>query len=393
MPLDLRTLFIVSTVLGSCLGGGLWFLPRSPERDPAIRYWCAANFVFVVGAVLITLQGVVTPLASVVVSNLLMVLAMIGLHRGIVAFDQRPFSWKPALITVIASAVAFSACTYVYDDIRLRVMLISALGAGYGVTWVRALRASPEGGNARRLLTLLCALHAVAAVTRGVITLVKGASYSNLLQAGGIQAWMGLELVVFLVVFNLCCFGMLQERTLVVLDRIASLDPLTETLTRRAFFAGAQRVLEQARREGTGVALLLFDLDYFKTINDQEGHQAGDAVLRETASAVRACLRPTDLLGRLGGEEFAAVLPHTPASATPALAERVRTLIESTRYCHKDRELRATASVGVAHFPEDGDDLEALLERADAALYRAKRLGRNRVEFVSHLEKPLTHSA
>lgn len=392
MLLDLRTLFVVSTVLGSCLGGGLWFLPSAREQDPAVRYWCAANFVFVAGGVLVALQGVVTPLASVVLSNTLMVLAMVGLHRGIVAFDRRPFSWTPALVTLLATIVAFGAFTYVRDDMKVRVLLISALGAGYGVTWVRALRASSDGGNPRKLLTLLCALHVVVSVARGVGTLLTDPG-NSLLQAGGLQAWTGLELVVFLVVFNLSCFGMLQERRLVVLDRIASIDPLTETLTRRAFFCGAQRVIERARKDGTGVALLLFDLDYFKTINDQEGHQAGDAVLRATASAVRTCLRPADLLGRLGGEEFAAVLPHTPANATPALAERVRTLIASTRFSHKDRELRATASMGVAHFPQDGDTLDALLERADAALYRAKRLGRNRVEFVSRPEGPVTHSA
>jgi diguanylate cyclase (GGDEF)-like protein len=130
-------------------------------------------------------------------------------------------------------------------------------------------------------------------------------------------------------------------------------------------------------------ALLLFDLDRFKSINDRFGHGAGD-VLTAFCQLATSLLRPTDLFGRIGGEEFASLLPDTTRQDALLLAERLRAAFEATTHTLTDGPLSATASVGVAISDDASSDLAALLDVADQALYRAKAMGRNRVELSTH---------
>jgi diguanylate cyclase (GGDEF)-like protein len=132
-------------------------------------------------------------------------------------------------------------------------------------------------------------------------------------------------------------------------------------------------------------ALLIFDLDRFKNINDNIGHGAGDSVLTAFCQLATSLLRPTDLFGRIGGEEFASLLPDTAREDALWLAERLRSAVEATSHTAAERPLIATASVGVAISDNASFDLSALLDAADGALYRAKALGRNRVELSTHL--------
>jgi len=134
------------------------------------------------------------------------------------------------------------------------------------------------------------------------------------------------------------------------------------------------------RAGGHGAALLLFDLDRFKEINDNFGHQFGDLVLTRFCEVTRSVLRPGDLFGRIGGEEFGCLLPQTSAAEAVATAERVRTLLASTRLSFGAVPVLSTASVGVAVTSEIEQELGQLFAAADRALYRAKARGRNRVE-------------
>ncbi len=163
------------------------------------------------------------------------------------------------------------------------------------------------------------------------------------------------------------------------LRRLATIDDLTELYNRRAFFERGRRLLERCRQSGQPAALVLFDLDHFKAINDTYGHEAGDRVLTAVAERCRRVLRPGDLLARLGGEEFAVLLPDTGRIAAVRIAERLRRVIAETGIPVRDRELRVTASLGVA-VPENAPGgLDPLLAAADRALYRAKGKGRDRV--------------
>ena len=164
------------------------------------------------------------------------------------------------------------------------------------------------------------------------------------------------------------------------LQQQASTDVLTGLANRRAFFNEGPRMLERARRYRHDCALLMIDIDHFKAVNDQYGHHAGDRVLRAMADRLRDVLRQADLVARLGGEEFAALLPETDVPAALQAAERVREICASLGpQLEGFSDMGVSVSIGVAQW-RAGETLDHLLERADAALYRAKRAGRNRVE-------------
>lgn len=165
------------------------------------------------------------------------------------------------------------------------------------------------------------------------------------------------------------------------LRRLSSTDYLTGLMNRRAFEQAAVAVIANARRHRREVSLLLFDLDHFKGINDQHGHETGDQALMAVARAVMEALRTGDLYARLGGEEFAALLPDCDPQRAMEVAERARAAIEQVRFKGPDgAELRLAASFGCASVRLDGSEgLQNALSRADRAVYQAKHEGRNRV--------------
>ncbi len=164
------------------------------------------------------------------------------------------------------------------------------------------------------------------------------------------------------------------------LERLARVDPLTELLHHRSFFAEAERELEWVRRTGQPAAMILFDLDRFKVINDTWGHAAGDATLIAVAELLRTERRASDLIGRLGGEEFALVVRGADIAAGRRAAERLRAALASLEVLHDGATISITASFGVAQLRATDEQPDAAVRRADAAMYVAKRLGRNRVE-------------
>lgn len=157
-------------------------------------------------------------------------------------------------------------------------------------------------------------------------------------------------------------------------------DPLTHELNRGHFIDRANEEIDRARRAGTPVGLLMLDLDRFKAVNDQYGHPAGDKVLEIVCKRWRAALRSVDLLGRIGGEEFAVLLPDSDWKATQRVAERLRTVVAEQPVRSGEHELACTVSGGVVMLRPDERNIHDALNRADEALYRAKHTGRNRME-------------
>jgi diguanylate cyclase (GGDEF)-like protein len=160
--------------------------------------------------------------------------------------------------------------------------------------------------------------------------------------------------------------------------RLASYDSLTGLLSRHAFFDNANNYVSLARREKKSFSVLIIDLDHFKLINDRYGHPAGDAVLKLFADVVNSVARRSDIIGRLGGEEFAVVLPSTRSSEALEFAERLHHAINQAVLKFKGSAIRYSVSIGLAEFDKDsGDTIDDLLARADLALYQAKQGGRN----------------
>ncbi|MGE4406286.1 GGDEF domain-containing protein [Pseudomonas sp.] len=164
------------------------------------------------------------------------------------------------------------------------------------------------------------------------------------------------------------------------LQRLATTDVLTQSSNRRHFFDCARREFDHARQFATPLAFLLLDIDDFKRINDTHGHQMGDQVLQKVARCGASVLRQSDLFGRIGGEEFAALLPGCQPDLAEQIAERLQREIERLVFTADNGErFRVTASLGLTYLKASDAELSAVFARADAAMYQAKRLGKNQV--------------
>lgn len=163
------------------------------------------------------------------------------------------------------------------------------------------------------------------------------------------------------------------------IERVAITDSLTELHTRRYAVERFQEELKRSQARGMKLSFLMVDVDHFKTFNDQYGHLMGDQILREAGKLIRESIREIDIAGRFGGEEFCVVLPDTDRPGARFAAERIRQAVEAGTIRAYDAEVKITVSLGVATYPEDGTRIEELTDKADWALYRAKREGRNRI--------------
>ena len=186
--------------------------------------------------------------------------------------------------------------------------------------------------------------------------------------------WDGLP-VIYVLINDVTILKESEER----LRHLSITDPLTNTFNRRHFFDIAEREIASARRHGRPTSLLAIDIDHFKRINDTFGHAVGDEALKAFTEACQGQLRASDLLGRMGGEEFAVLLPETDTVAARMVAERIRRRMAELVVPAGSEEVRFTVSIGISSCRAGERSVDALLSCADEALYLAKDAGRNRV--------------
>jgi diguanylate cyclase (GGDEF)-like protein len=194
-------------------------------------------------------------------------------------------------------------------------------------------------------------------------------------------AWLTiftLETILYAVGTAFIVMLMVKDHHVHVYRTAASTDHLTGLLNRRAFMENAQTLRKRLAKRGESVAVLMFDLDHFKSVNDRFGHSAGDEVLRLFARVTKASTRLDDIIGRFGGEEFIAIVPGD-IEVAEKIAERVRTAFENAGAVIENQPIAATVSIGAASSYDAAMTVDALIAKADAALYRAKHEGRNRV--------------
>ncbi len=164
---------------------------------------------------------------------------------------------------------------------------------------------------------------------------------------------------------------------------LSETDELTGVLNMRAFGAVAERIFRQAERYARPFSVLMIDSDHLKSVNDTLGHEVGNRLLKLTVQCIQSQLRQTDVVARYGGDEFVVVLPETPSNGAVGVAERIRKSIESSPLTTRDKKVALTVSIGIAGYPNQGHDLDTVVERADHAMYASKNGGKNRITLYS----------
>lgn len=200
------------------------------------------------------------------------------------------------------------------------------------------------------------------------------------------------ELVVFIFAITLGYIFLISARLVEKLIQQAEIDHLTEIFNTRALSKLAGKALSLARRKDTILSVLLIDIDHFKKINDSYGHAAGDKILRDFARTLSRNIRPSDVVGRIGGEEFTILLPDTDKAEAFKVADRLRFIVGKTKFRHKSATIQFTISVGVTSSDGKGKDFDLIMREADTALYQAKKEGRNKTvpyDGSDHLQQRL----
>ncbi|MCG6204376.1 GGDEF domain-containing protein [Rhodopseudomonas sp. HC1] len=383
MSLDFSTLFLVATLICTLLGGMLLYFGRQ-EKLPALNWW---GYAYLLGAAAVAQWQILRLVAPDVV---VLALASAGfIACGMVWNAARVFhGLKPIWPGLVLGAVAWLATVFSLpaESGWLRV----AIGAGI-VAIYAALTAEQLFAERRKTMKRPWAAMLVPLLHGAVLMLPIVLAELLPMQGGDAvnNVWVlifAIELVLYAVGTVFVIFMLVSERTVRAHKTAASLDPLTGLFNRRGFSEATARMIEREGAAGRPVTVMIFDLDHFKSINDRFGHPAGDEVIKLFATVVSGSLRMSDLCGRIGGEEFAALLPCSVEEAMTA-AERVREAFQNCGLEIDGAPIATTVSIGVAGGPAD-IEIDVLLAAADTALYQAKRGGRNRV--VATAKEPLS---
>jgi len=379
MYLDSVTLVMVGSLAAGL--AGIWLLWTRLHADgaPALSWWAAAYILYA-----IAIAGVAIGLVGNKLPTLLFAALLHTLVPALIWGGARRFSkHNTPLLVLIGGALLWIAAEAIGRT-------SGSSGPGAAVTylvWVVYLAASTwelwrgrgELLPARQPLMALLMIHATVYIG-GVYGVLTGTLAVDSLPP--LYSWIGIiyvEGMVFSVGSALFMSKLCAERDERMLRDAARIDTLTGTANRGAFFDSAERIFRRCQQDGTPVSVIMFDLDRFKLINDTHGHRTGDKVLRIFADTVRGALRPNDLLGRYGGEEFVVVLPDANIDVAFAIAERVRHAFADAGRTSDEIPYTASVSAGVAASARHAN-LDEVLSTADAAMYHAKRLGRDRVE-------------
>jgi len=384
MNLDVNTLFLVTIYVEAILGLLLLFAWVQNTAIYAVAWWGFADLLRAASVALFGMYGSVPDLISIDLANVLLFTAFALTWTGARVFDHR----RPLPILLFGGAALWLALCRIPSIVAswdLRVLLSSGIIAAY--TWAAAYEF--WRGRSEPLVSRWPAIFMLFA---------HGALYLLRTPFGAMLPWsptgnevfesvwmtvLSFEALLFTISIAFILLAMAKERTEHRHKTAALIDPLTGISNRRAFLQDGEAQLKRQTADPRPTAVMLLDLDNFKSINDRFGHAVGDRVLQLFAEVAGNCMRRMDLFGRLGGEEFAALLIDTTREKAIAVAEEIRTTFARSTHEVEGRPVVATVSIGVVISYDAVLDLSALLAQADHALYRAKDNGRNRIEIAS----------
>jgi len=383
MNLDINTLFMVTIYVEAVLGLLLLFVWVQNTAITAVAWWGFAHIVRAASVVLFGMYGSVPDLISIDLANALLFTAFAVTWTGARVFDGKPV--EPIyLVTGAVLWLLVCRLPVVMESVDARVLIASGIITGY--TWLTAFEF--WGGRKEALVSRLPAIfmlfaHGALFLLRTPLITALPWSPTNRVFGSVWLTVISFEALLFTISIAFILLAMAKERTELRHRTAAMVDPLTGIANRRAFLQDAAALGKRQIGNPRTATVLLIDLDHFKSINDRFGHAIGDRVLELFADIARQTLRATDLLGRLGGEEFAVVLYDAPQDKAAAAAERLRVAFAQATQDVEGRPVCATISIGMVHCQTPLLDVTSLLAQADQALYFAKERGRNRIEVAS----------
>jgi diguanylate cyclase (GGDEF)-like protein len=374
--LDNRTLIACDFMLALAFAIVFFGMKRTYPNLRGINTIGVSFLLFVPGTWLIAGQASLPYFVSVTLANCCVFGSFVFLYRGILRFiGSRRSAAIPIVISCMSVAILFYY-SQIQDRIVPRVVAISlTVGIIRGMIALELFRKSPTcpSPKAMRLFAAFMSLFAAITVNSGITTIIASTRTAALQTSGGSSLTLLLGLVSVFVtgLFIL----QLSSGELIAASRDESQkDSLSGAFNRRGIEIKLATELKRVRTGKHKLSIALIDIDYFKSINDAQGHAAGDAALRDIAEIIANHLRGRDHLGRYGGDEFLLILPHTPCSIAVGVTDRLCNAVTSLARSSGDMPL--TLSIGLTEAIHD-DDAVSLIARADKALYQAKSDGRN----------------
>ena len=370
--LDPRSMIALAGFMSAVMAMVLLFMRRHyPPSIRGVGGWAAAPLLWLLSAVLFGARGAIPDWLGLVLANQLLVLGSVTYYMGTRQFMGQPATWRTWNWVMAGTTVVFAWLTYGWPNYAVRVGFFTVvMGALYAAQLRFMLR---HGGRnfPVRLVEVILGLHMLVLGVR-LVSILAGHAGNDLMEPSLFQTLYIGAYALAVLMLTIGAVLMATDRLRTELEHLATYDSLTQTLNRRAMLQRCEDELERAQRYGNGPSIMMVDLDNFKAVNDTRGHQHGDAVLVHFAERTRQVLRRADRLGRYGGEEFLVLLPGADAQAALGVAQRIHATLAS------GHPLDCKVSIGLTSWTGPQETLDAMLSRADAALYRAKEEGRNR---------------
>ncbi|GEM_PF-22982 len=383
MNLDVNTLFMVTIYVEAILGLLLLFAWVQNSAIHAVTWWGFADLMRAASVVLFGMFGSIPDVISIDLSNAILFTSFAMTWTGARLFDGR----KPLPLGLVAGAALWLVlCRMpgILEMVEVRVLLSSGIVTAY--TWLTAYefwRGRKEPLISRWPVIFMLFAHGALFLLRTPLARMLPWSPTNEVFGSVWLTVLSFEALLFTIAIAFILLAMAKERTEFRHKTAAMIDSLTGIANRRAFLHEGTQMMKRQNGDVRPTAVLLIDLDHFKSVNDRFGHAIGDRVLQVFAETANANLKTTDLVGRLGGEEFAAVFYDADRERALVMAERIRSAFAAAATEVDGRPVAATVSIGMVINEDPTFDVAALLAQADQALYHAKSRGRNRVEIAS----------
>jgi diguanylate cyclase (GGDEF)-like protein len=376
--MDVKTLILMLALGNMTLSAALYFFDYGNKKSAAMATWLVAKQCQALAWLLFYFRSQIPDVLSNPLANALL-FGGIALEAGAMWESADHHGWRRILLPMLGVCVGVFWGLYFTGahDTLLAPVASLIIGVFFHATGGALLIGWASATMLRRFIATGTLLLASIIVLRGAGALLMPDSF-GWMNNNGYQtlAFVGLYLLMLTNGFGFLLLS--REKQDAELMRLAVIDPLTDAPNRRGFFNALTPWMSLARRPGQTTALIMLDLDHFKRVNDTYGHPVGDLVLKMVVEIGQKQLRDSDLIGRIGGEEFAVLLPRTALPEALIVAERMRLAMMAMPIKTERAMIYMTASFGVTTIAPE-DSMVTLFKRADAALYAAKNLGRNRV--------------